>query len=186
MATAELSEHIVFIYVQFMYHLLFTGPPEWGCMVNTIHMFAYYIFKCMRAQANNKLSPYILAVFYFILFSSASEDFRKYMLLKAFSLVSRSLFLSSPLLSSPSLCHLVSAPLLFVPWFHCSVLQFQHFNISSNISRAESSGAELFSTTGNLGEEKSGTRTHTYTHTHTHTHTHARANTNTELNTHIL
>lgn len=47
------------------------------------------------------------------------------------------------LLSSP--CHFVSVPLLFVPQFHCSVLQFQHFNISSNISRAESSVAELFS-----------------------------------------
>lgn len=81
--------------------------------------------------------------------------------------LSRSLLSSSLLLSPP--CHLVSALLLFVPWFHCSVLQFQHFNISSNISRAESSVAELFSTTGNLGEEKSGTPTQTHTHTLIHT-----------------
>lgn len=103
-------------------------------MVNTVHMCAY-LFKYMRTQTSNKLLLYIPTVYYFIL----------YILLKAFPLISSSL---------SSRCHLVSASLLFVPQFHCSVLQFQHFNISSNISRAESSVAELFSTTGNLGEKK--------------------------------
>lgn len=104
----------------------------------------------MRTQTSNKLLLYIPTVYYFIL----------YILLKAFPLISSSL---------SSRCHLVSASLLFVPQFHCSVLQFQHFNISSNISRAESSVAELFSTTGNLGEKKVW---HTCTHAHTNTGKH--------------
>lgn len=99
------------------------------------------------ASANKQLT-----VYYFIL----------YILLKAFPLISSSL---------SSRCHLVSASLLFVPQFHCSVLQFHHFNISSNISRAESSVAELFSTTGNLGEKKVWhTNTHARTHTNTNKH----------------
>lgn len=94
-----------------------------------------------------------------------SEDITKYILFKVFPLISFSLFPPSF-----SLCHFVSALLLFVPLFPRSALQFQHFNISSNISRAESSIAELFSTTGNLGEE-SLTHTHTLILINTHVRT---------------
>lgn len=54
--------------------------------------------------------------------------------------------------------HLLLGFFLSIPVFlsvicFISVLQFQHFNISSHISRAEAFVLELFSRTGNLGEK---------------------------------
>lgn len=55
---------------------------------------------------------------------------------------------SSLLLFLFSIWELVPASLVFVPCFHCSLFLFLHPNTPSHISDAESSGTELFSTSG--------------------------------------
>lgn len=176
-ATAELSEHNALIYVhgEFIHTCIISlsqGPlneAAWLTPFTCLHI--KYSNVCV--QTGYKLLLYFSYYFLFHPFFFFEKwGFRKYILLEVFSRISSYSFLSS--LLSSSLCHLVSAPLLFVPWFHCSVLQFQHFNISSNISRAESRVAELFSTPEIWVKKVWHTHAHIHTPMLINTHTHCR------------
>lgn len=145
----------------FIHHLIFTGSPEWGGMVNTIHMFAHYIFKCMRTQTSNKLLLYFLTISILSSFLEKGRFQNIHIVRSIFSHLSP----PPPALSLfSSLCHLVSAPLLFVPWFHCSVLQFQHFNISSNIFSEQRAVLVNYLAHRKSGRRKPDTPTHTHMH----------------------